>query len=283
MKASTTTSITTLAITCLAGWAGLAPLALRAAPVDMSSWSAESYPAVAGFAPGVWTVAPSGASVTQSVNGQPTFFYSDFTSYGSKITGKIRSGGGDDDYIGFALGFKPGDVTNSNANYLLIDWKAVNQFFDFGSPSTSPGGTALAGLAVSRVTGIPDADEFWQHRNLGGTGAGSGLEELARGTTLGSTGWTANTEYEFTFDFGPNDLEVFVNGVKQLDISGNFSDGRLAFYNFSQANVRYSAFDIDTGNFPPAKGVPEPRGALLLAMALAGLAATRRGRVRRAG
>jgi hypothetical protein len=73
------------------------------------------------------------------------------------------------------------------------------------------------------------------------------------------------------------------NGVKQLDISGNFSDGRLAFYNFSQANVRYSAFDIDTGNFPPAKGVPEPRVALLLAMALAGLAATRRGRVRRAG
>lgn len=277
MKASTTTKIAALALACSACFV---PPAARAAAVDLGTWSAESYPAVAGFSPGVWTVAPGGASVHQSVNGQPTFFYSDFTAFGTKVTGKIRSGGGDDDYIGFALGYRPGDATNSNADYLLIDWKAGTQFFNFGSPSASPGGFALSGLAVSRVTGIPDADEFWQHDNLAGTGAASGLQELARGATLGNTGWVANTDYEFTFDFGPNDLEVFVNGVKQLDISGDFNNGRIAFYNFSQASVRYSAFDVDTGTFPPGGGVPEPGTAVLLAGALAGLGVVRRQRPR---
>ena len=236
-----------------------------AAAVNLSTWTAESYPAVAGFNPGIWTVAVGGASVNQSVNGQPTFFYSDFTAFGTSVTGKIRPGGGDDDYVGFALGFQPGDSTNAAANYLLVDWKQGTQSFDFGAPSNSPGGNAVSGLAISRVTGIPDADEFWQHKNLAGTPAGSGLQELARGTTLGNTGWTANTEYTFTFNFGPNDLEVFVNGVKELDIAGVFGNGRLAFYNFSQANVTYSAFEVVEGPFP---AVPEPE---IYAMMLAGL------------
>jgi hypothetical protein len=43
--------------------------------------------------------------------------------------------------------------------------------------------------------------------------------KLARGITLGDVGWAFNTEYEFTFDFGPNNLEVFVDGIKEIDIS----------------------------------------------------------------
>jgi hypothetical protein len=231
---------------------------------------------VTGFGSGVWTVAPLGASVTQSVNGQPTFFYSDFTASGTRITGKINAvGAGDDDYIGFAVGFRPGDSNNSTADYLLIDWKQLSQNFDFGAPSSSPGGNAAAGLAVSRVTGIPDADEFWQHANLPGTGSGSGLVELARGTNLGNTGWVDNTEYTFSIDFGPNDLEVSVNGVKEIDITGVFADGRMAFYNFSQAGVTYSAFESNPGTFPP---IPEPQTyALMLAgLGLVGFMAHRK-------
>jgi Thrombospondin C-terminal region len=234
----------------------------EAGTVDLNDWTAASYPAVSGFGAGSWAPAADGSSVYQSINGQPTFFFSDFTAFGTEVKGKIRVTGGDDDYIGFALGFLPGTTTDVNADYLLVDWKQGNQDYNFGSPSGDPGGIAYSGLAVSRVTGIPTADEFWQHTTYGTDG---GLVELQRGATRGSTGWAQGVEYEFTFDFGPNDLEVFVNGTKELDITGSFANGRMAFYNFSQADVTYSAFEVDPGNFPT---VPLPSSALMGGFAL---------------
>lgn len=269
-------TITSAFVLALCAFSGVA----AAVPVSLNTWTAESYPAVSGFGAGVWTVSGDGSSVFQSVNGQPTLFYSDFTAFGTKVTGTINvtNAGGDDDYIGFALGFGAGDSTNASADYLLVDWKRGTQSFEFGAPSSSPGGPAFAGLAVSRVTGIPDADEFWQHANLSGTGAVSGLEELARGSTLGNVGWGLATAYEFTFDFGPNNLQVFVNGVMEIDITGTFNDGYLAFYNFSQAGVTYSAFDLEEGSFPDPGdngsgpvGVPEPGSIILFGMGLMGL------------
>jgi hypothetical protein len=189
---------------------------------------------------------------------------------------------GDDDFVGFVIGFDPGDTSSSGADYLLIDWKRGTQSFNFGAPSTTPGGVAEAGLAVSRVTGIPTADEFWQHTDYADH-TGGGLEELERGATLGATGWAFNTDYEFTFDFGPNDLEVYVNGVKQLDITGSFANGRLGFYNFSQASVTYSAFSVDEGTFPDDPGgppidTPEPGMLGLFGLGIVAVALRRRRR-----
>lgn len=244
-----------------------------AATVDLNSWTAESYPAVSGFGSGNWAVTPDGSSVYQSVNGQPTLFYSDFNAFGTLTRGNIKVSGSDDDFIGFALGFQPNDTTNSAANYLLIDWKKGDQSYNFGSPSTTPGTTASKGLAVSRVTGIPTADEFWGHTDFT-TDPRGGLTEIARANTLGATGWMNNTDYTFAFDFGPSNLDVWVDDVLQFSITGTFNDGRLAFYNFSQAAVTYSAFTLDDGNYP----VPEPATFILLGSGLAGLAFYRRKR-----
>jgi hypothetical protein len=253
----------------------LVPAAAVAAPVNLATWTAESYPAVSGFGAGVWNVAPGGAAVFQSVNGQPTLFVGDFNAFGSDVRGKIKSAGGDDDYVGFAIGYRNGDTGNATANYLLIDWKQGTQAYDFGTPASTPGSTAYRGLAVSRVTGIPTADEFWGHVDFsaaqgGGTG---GVTEMARGTTLGDAGWVDNREYEFRFIFQPNNLKVYVDGSLELDVSGSFADGRLAFYNFSQAAVTYSAFTLDR---IPVVPEPETYALMLAGMGALGAVARRR-------
>lgn len=233
-------------------------------PVNLNTWTAQSYPAVSGFDPGIWTVAPDGNSVRQSVNGQPTMFAGDFNAQGTEVSGRIRvNTQNDDDFIGFALGYRLGDITNSASDYLLVDWKQGDQYFNFSSPSNTPGSTANNGLAVSRVTGIPTADEFWGHTNFADD-VGGGLAELARGNTLGGTGWATGTTYDFRFVFLTNLLQVFVNDVLELNVNGAFNDGSMAFYNFSQADVTYSAFTVK----PASTIVPEPASMALLASGL---------------
>jgi PKD repeat protein len=235
-------------------------VASSAMSVNLSGWAAESYAAVSGFGAGNWNVSTDGASVFQSVNGQPTLFYSDFAAFKTEVRGVIRvNTTSDDDFIGFALGFRPGDATNGEAEYLLIDWKKSTQPFDFGSPSCTPGATANVGLAVSRVFGVPTADELWGHANFDSacSDADNGVEELARANTLGSTGWVSSTSYQFAFQFTATLLRVFVDDVLELEIDGVFNDGRLAFYNFSQAAVDYSAFTIAEFNNAPTGSVDD--------------------------
>lgn len=236
-------------------------------PIDLTRWSAESYQVVSGFPNGSWTPASGGLSVTQSNNGQPTLFRSDFDLHNLRIEGQITVAGSDDDYAGFALGFRPQDTTNPNADYLLLDWKRATQTSNFGAPSCTAGGTAQRGLALSRVHGMPTADEFWGHVDLNAVPCSTPndrVTELQRGATLGTVGWVRNQTYTFRIDYTPNRVVVHVDGVLQIDVSGTFPNGRLAFYNFSQAGVTYNAFTSDCiaswsnygAGFPGTAGVP---------------------------
>ena len=84
-------------------------------PILLDTWVAESYPS-GGFGDAVWTVADDKLSVFQSVNAQPTLFYSDFSAAITIIEGKVMvETTGDDNYIGFALGFQPGDASNASS------------------------------------------------------------------------------------------------------------------------------------------------------------------------
>ena len=151
---------------------------------------------------------------------------------------------------GFAIGFDAGDANSASADYLLLDWKQGDQ---------SP---AADGLALSRVTGLRTSNnDFWQHVNS--------VEELARATNLGSTGWADNTEYEFTINFTANGLQVLVDGVEGFNFlatdvgdASAFNGGNFAFYNYSQGSVRYSAVTQEVF------AVPEPRTLAIIGLGL---------------
>lgn len=209
------------------------PTVVTGGAVDLSTWTVEN------LDEGVWTVSDDGTSVTQSVNSQPTAFYGPFTAIGTRLEGQIEvlNNSGDDDFIGFLLGFQPGDYSNPSADYLMVDWKE-------GDQSLGSGAQGLEGLAVSRVRGIPTQDEAWSHSDWPQNGADQYIEELQRGLNLGNVGWQEETIYVFSFEITNASLRVWVNGSLEIDLLGdfNFGSGRFAFYNFSQPKVRYSGF-----------------------------------------
>jgi hypothetical protein len=131
----------------------------------------------------------------------------------------------DDDYVGCVLGFDPGEGSSAQADYLLLDWKKQTQV-------VAAQGTALEGLALSRVSGPGQtvgngaSIDFWDHSG--------DVTELARGATLGSTGWSSFVAYELEIVYTATNIEVYVDGRKEIDLQGTFGDGRFGWYDFSQ-------------------------------------------------
>lgn len=220
-----------------------------AAPVDLSTWAGAE-------GPGTWNIAPDNNSVLQTVNGNPTVFHNGANSQGNALSGTIEvQTTGDDDYIGFVLGYKSGDLTNASADYLLIDWKQLNQ--------GSFGCNADVGLSISRVSGSLGNDSgAWCHDPA------AGVTELQRAATLGSTGWADNTEYNFEITFTSALVEVKVNGTTELSIAGLFENGSFGFYNYSQSTVRYGALQEDALPDPEPNVVPLPASLPMLAAGL---------------
>jgi len=240
----------------------LAPLTLafmssvNAAPVDLSGWGSEGQ--------GNWAVQAGNNSVFQSQNGQPTvFFETGSNSLNTALSGTIEvQTASDDDFIGFVLGYQAGELSSSNTDYWLIDWKQSNQFYN--------GGTGSAGLALSHVTDSSNANsftDFWGH-----TG---GVNEIARATSLGATGWSDNTEYLFDLTFTNNLIEVYVDNILELSVTAadagvsQFNDGAFGFYNYSQSRVLYAGIQQNAV-------VPEPSILALFGLGIFGLGLSRR-------
>ncbi|MGM0584290.1 MAG: PEP-CTERM sorting domain-containing protein [Pseudomonadota bacterium] len=231
-------------------------------PVDLSDWTAEG--------DGNWSLEAGNNAVVQTINGLPTVFYGPGNARGNALRGTIEvQTTGDDDFIGFVLGYNAGELAGGPTDFILVDWKQALQ--DGYDP----------GLAISHVTGpVVDgstSDDYWQHTDT----VNLLTRSNAAGALYANTGWSDNTEYEFDLEFFASNIKVYVDGNLEIDVNaadyglGSFSDGAFGFYNFSQPNVRYAGITEET--LPPPTGeIPLPGALPLMAAALGGLALLRR-------
>ena len=213
---------------------GVADSAIATA-VDLTTYTVENYPQASSFPVAVWTTSPTSAA--PQANADASVLYSPDSALNKRYLGLVKPGV-DDDVLGFVLGFEPGDAQiGSSADYLLIDWKGVSQDFDFADAGAvnfhhdqTTTGNMPIGLALSRVTGSPTADEMWQHLDLPENPSG-GVTQLVRGATRGSSAYNrANGTHLLDIRYSATNVTVLVDGVEQFNQNGSFPDGRLGLY-----------------------------------------------------
>lgn len=197
--------------------------------IDLNTWSQEG-PA----ANGNWTVNATGTSVTQSINGYPTFFVSPQSFINVRITGTILTTGTDDDFIGFVFGYRNpiGQTVNPMpVDTWLFDWKRGTQ--------TVGTATINEGRYLSQVNGNMNLsvhdDNFWGHQ------PGNGFNTTA--STIGAgTGWAVGTTYDFELTYLSDRTVIVMNNDTFFDEAGCYEPGKFGFYNYSQNPVVYSNF-----------------------------------------
>jgi hypothetical protein len=237
-----------------------------AIPVDFTTFIWESFPhadnnnttSADAYPLADWTV--TSATATHIPNATPSILYSPWGALNKRISGTLN-GQDDDDILGFVIGFNPGNATLgdssiADADYLLVDWKGFgqsNNFFDFALPGFTAFHnltgitTSSEGLVLSRVQGLPTADELWGRVDRSQNALG-GVIELSRGNTLASTGYEPNTQYALTVEFTPTRLIISIDGIEQFALQGEFSDGRFGIYTSAQGVTSgpiFSNFTMD--------------------------------------
>lgn len=183
--------------------------------------------------------------VSQELNGLPTVFYSDFSSLNKSFSGNVSINGLDDDYVGFVLGYQPGSLLNdAGDSFLLIDWRAGFQVLR-GTDSL-----ATPGLTASIINPGTDRLNLWEHSFP--------LEEIGRGLQFGEIPYLYK-EYEFEIAYTESSLRLWIDDQLELDLQGDFADGRFGFYNFSQPETTYQLTEVsDLTASTSEESIPDP-------------------------
>lgn len=195
---------------------------------NLSSWQVDG--------DGLWSYNNETNSWYQGKNTALSTFLYDPSSVaiGKAISGQISiDPNGDDDNVGFAVGYEAGDATNADADYWLVSWRSGAQ------------GTWDAGMSLWHVTGALNSYDLEDPENH------PALEFISKGKTLGDTKWETEVDYTFDVTYNTDSLGVFVQDQLQFGFTANdvgvdsFDNGGFAFFNFSQDKVNYKNVQYD--------------------------------------
>jgi gliding motility-associated-like protein len=158
-----------------------------------------------------------------------------------KITGTFRvNDNSDDDYVGFVFGFRETwdqawwGTQNMTHEYYLFDWKQNTQNY--------LGWIAQEGFSLNKVDGTfartngAVFPSFWVHTN-------SAQFDVLQTDFQTTNGWVSFTDYDFELYCTPTRAIIAIDGDTIFDRVDCFEPGLFGFYNYSQANARYSNFN----------------------------------------
>jgi len=244
--------------------------------VDFNDFTTWNWPDVGGFDVPDWVVTDDGASSHALGNIIPSVYYDDSVSIdGMRISGVLNPGR-DDDVVGFVFGYTADDDFNvQSGEYLVLDWKGVDQRFDWVDPTgaegtfhdITPGTLCRHGIRLMRAEGVPTADELWggvdlEENNMPPAAPGA-VTEIARADILGRAPYH-DSDWVFTIDYTTTNIKVWVNGVQILDVDGDFPDSGFGLLEMAQDSGDkpeqglWSDWTIEAipGTPPPALGLP---------------------------
>lgn len=196
------------------------------APLDFRDWSMQ------GTTNGNWIVSADGTFVTQTVNGNATFFVSDQEYFNTTVEGRFRVATTlDDDYVGFVLGYRyTGNPEKpEELEMILFDWKQSDQL------------SARAGMRLARVTGTLEEINSDVYSLFINTADNQYVTNLATDFT---SGWVDNAWYNFRIAYSESNIKIWLNGDLVMDVDDTFYSGRFGFYNLSQENTEYGSFIV---------------------------------------
>jgi len=192
--------------------------------MDLHAWHRE------GDASSNWTVDPSGLSVYQSVNSPASFFVSDQEFINVRFSGQYSvANDGDDDFIGFVVGYQTPLNGNNTWDFMLLAQKrdvygGTNTPCDnfFGTVNGSAGQINLVNYTATAPSQLitHTCDNLFP-------------------------GWAYNTVYNFTCLYTSSLIVITINGDTLVNQQGCFDAGRFGFYNNSQSRVTYSNFSYE--------------------------------------
>lgn len=199
--------------------------------VDFNEWQQAGVPAN-----GNWIVQAGGASVRQTVNGDPTFFITPVEYINVRMKGKMRTTDNDDDHIGVVFGLKQPVGNTTNYDMWLFDWKQRDQ--------NNGGWMGFEGFCLSRVVGnIPNNNAslrpaFW------------GRTQTAEFTPIMTDygpgkGYVRNQTHEIEVLYTTTRVVIIVDNDTVFEHYDCFEPGRFGFYNYSQPQVTYSDFTYE--------------------------------------